>query len=183
MRDVMEQEGATADVLQCVEEPSIPIAQELMAICDMTLATGGPAMVRAAYSSGKPAFGVGHGNATIVIDETADIEEAARNTRLSKTSDFGSGCSADGNVLIDERIYDDWSASWSSKADTSSTQERRKNSKGRCGTGWRPHHRDGRPTSPQAGGGGWVRHPRRQAVHHRGARRALGTSTGSRGRN
>jgi len=106
MRAVMEREGAPADVFQCVEEPSIPLAQELMAICDMTLATGGPAMVRAAYSSGKPAFGVGQGNATMVIDETADIEDAARNTRLSKTSDFGSGCSADGNVLVDDRIYE-----------------------------------------------------------------------------
>jgi sulfoacetaldehyde dehydrogenase len=107
MRDVLAREGAPADLLQCVPEPSIPMAQELMAICDMTLATGGPAMVKAAYSSGKPAFGVGAGNATIVIDETADIEEAARNTRISKTSDFGSGCSSDGNVLIDDRIYDD----------------------------------------------------------------------------
>lgn len=107
MRDVLAREGAPADLLQCVEEPSIPIAQELMAICDMTLATGGPAMVRAAYSSGKPAFGVGAGNSTILIDETADIQEAARNTMLSKTSDFGSGCSADGNVVIDDRIYED----------------------------------------------------------------------------
>jgi sulfoacetaldehyde dehydrogenase len=64
-------------------------------------------MVKSAYSSGKPAFGVGAGNSTIVIDETADIEDAARNTRISKTSDFGSGCSSDGNVLIDHRIYDD----------------------------------------------------------------------------
>jgi sulfoacetaldehyde dehydrogenase len=107
MRDVLEHEGAPPDLLQCVAEPSIPMAQELMAICDMTLATGGPSMVKAAYSSGKPAFGVGAGNSTIVIDETADIEEAARNTRISKTSDFGSGCSSDGNVLIDHRIYDD----------------------------------------------------------------------------
>ncbi len=105
MRDVLVREGAPADLLQCVVEPSIPMAQELMAICDMTIATGGPAMVKAAYSSGKPAFGVGAGNSTIVIDETADIEEAARNTRVSKTSDFGSGCSADGNALIDDRIY------------------------------------------------------------------------------
>ena len=60
-------------------------------------------MVRAAYSSGKPAYGVGAGNATMVIDETANIEEAARNTRLSKTSDNGSGCSADGNLLVDDR--------------------------------------------------------------------------------
>lgn len=107
MRDALEREGAPADLLQCVEEPSIPIAQELMAICDLTIATGGPAMVKAAYSSGKPAYGVGAGNSTIVIDETADIEEAARNTRISKTSDFGSGCSADGNVLIDDRVYDE----------------------------------------------------------------------------
>jgi sulfoacetaldehyde dehydrogenase len=64
------------------------------------------AMVRAAYSSGKPSYGVGAGNSTMVIDETADIEEAARNTRMSKTSDFGSGCSADGNLLVEASIYD-----------------------------------------------------------------------------
>jgi sulfoacetaldehyde dehydrogenase len=77
-----------------------------MSICDLTIATGGPAMVRAAYSSGKPAYGVGAGNATMVIDETADIEDAARNTRISKTNDHGSGCSADGNLLVDASIYD-----------------------------------------------------------------------------
>jgi sulfoacetaldehyde dehydrogenase len=106
LRDVMVREGAPADLFQCVEEPSIPLAQELMARCDLTLATGGAAMVKAAYSSGKPAFGVGGGNSTMVIDETADIADAARNARLSKTSDFGSGCSADGNLLIDDRSYD-----------------------------------------------------------------------------
>jgi len=106
LRDVMEREGAPADVFQCVEDPSIPLSQELMAICDLTLATGGSAMVRAAYSSGKPAFGVGGGNSTMVIDETADVAEAAQNSRMSKTSDYGSGCSADGNLLIDDRIYD-----------------------------------------------------------------------------
>ena len=98
--------GAPEDLLQCVERPSIPLARELMSICDLTIATGGPAMVNAAYSSGKPAYGVGAGNATMVIDETADIAEAARNTRISKTNDHGSGCSADGNLLVDERIYD-----------------------------------------------------------------------------
>jgi sulfoacetaldehyde dehydrogenase len=77
-----------------------------MRLCDMTIATGGPAMVRAAYSSGKPAYGVGPGNATMVIDETADIAEAARNTRISKTNDHGSGCSADGNILVDASIYE-----------------------------------------------------------------------------
>jgi sulfoacetaldehyde dehydrogenase len=77
-----------------------------MAMCDLTIATGGPAMVKAAYGSGKPAYGVGAGNSTMVIDETADIEEAARNTRMSKTSDFGSGCSADGNLIVHSSIYD-----------------------------------------------------------------------------
>src|ERR1051325_5605634 len=98
---------APPDLLQCIEKPSIPLANELMSICDLTIATGGPAMVRAAYGSGKPAYGVGPGNATMVIDETADVAEAARNTAISKTNDCGSGCSADGNVLVDSRIYDD----------------------------------------------------------------------------
>jgi len=98
--------GAPEDLVQCVERPTIPLARELMSMCDLTIATGGPAMVKAAYSSGKPAYGVGAGNATMVIDETADIVEAARNTRISKTNDHGSGCSAYGNLVVDDRIYD-----------------------------------------------------------------------------
>ena len=106
MREALRRQGAPADLFQCIENPSIPLTQYLMANCDLTLATGGQPMVRAAYSSGKPAYGVGAGNSTMVIDETADIDIAARNTRMSKTSDFGSGCSADGNILIDSRIYE-----------------------------------------------------------------------------
>jgi sulfoacetaldehyde dehydrogenase len=106
MREALRRQGAPEDLFQCIEKPSIPLAQELMSICDLTIATGGSAMVKAAYSSGKPAYGVGAGNATVVVDETADIAEAARNTRISKTSDFGSGCSADGNLLVEETIYD-----------------------------------------------------------------------------
>src|SRR3984893_4590212 len=106
MRAALRRLGAPEDLLQCVERPRIPPATELMRVCDLTIATGGPAMVTAAYSSGKPAYGVGAGNATMVIDETADIVEAARNTRISKTNDHGSGCSADGNVLIEASIYD-----------------------------------------------------------------------------
>src|SRR6185503_18448748 len=83
-----------------------PLAQELMSMCDLTIATGGPAMVKAAYGSGKPAYGVGAGNATVVIDETADLAEAAMNTRISKTQNHGSGCSCDGNLLVDETVYD-----------------------------------------------------------------------------
>ena len=106
MRAALKQCGAPENLLLCVEKPSIPMANELMRICDLTNATGGPAMVRAAYGSGKPAYGVGSGNATMVIDDTADVVEAARNSAQSKTNDFGSGCSADGNLLIDAKIYD-----------------------------------------------------------------------------
>lgn len=106
MREAIERQGAPADLFQCIERPSVPLTQYLMANCDLTFATGGQPMVRAAYSSGRPAYGVGAGNSTMVIDETADIDIAANNTRTSKTSDFGSGCSADGNILIDSRIYD-----------------------------------------------------------------------------
>src|SRR4051812_768988 len=105
MRAALGRLGAPEDLLQYVERPSIPLANELMSICDLTIATGGPAMVKAAYSSGKPAYGVGAGNATMVIDGTADVAEAARNTRISKTNDHGSGCSADGNLVVDASIY------------------------------------------------------------------------------
>jgi len=106
MRETLRKLGCPEDIFQCVERPSIPLTGELMAQADLTLATGGKPMVKAAYSSGKPAFGVGAGNSTMVIDETADIREAAHNSRVSKTSDYGSGCSADGNLLIDDRIYE-----------------------------------------------------------------------------
>jgi acyl-CoA reductase-like NAD-dependent aldehyde dehydrogenase len=106
LRAALKKQGAPEDCIQCVEKPSIPLAQELMSICDLTIATGGPAMVKAAYGSGKPAYGVGAGNATMVIDETADIAEAAANTRISKTHNNGSGCSCDGNLLVEATIYD-----------------------------------------------------------------------------
>jgi sulfoacetaldehyde dehydrogenase len=110
MRAALTKLGAPEDILQCVEKPSIPLAQDLMSRCDLTIATGGPEMVKAAYSSGKPAYGVGAGNATMVIDETADIQHAARNTRMSKVNDNGSGCSADGNLVVEASIYDEFLA-------------------------------------------------------------------------
>src|SRR5580704_15811946 len=106
LRAALKKQGAPEDAIQCLEKPSIPLAQELMSICDLTVATGGPAMVKSAYGSGKPAYGVGAGNATMIIDETANIVEAAANTRISKTHNNGSGCSCDGNVLVEDSIYD-----------------------------------------------------------------------------
>ena len=86
MRAALTAQGVPADVLQCIDAPSIPLANELMALGDLTIATGGPAMVKAAYSSGKPAYGVGAGNASMVIDATANVDEAAKNSAISKTN-------------------------------------------------------------------------------------------------
>ncbi|OPL09344.1 MAG: aldehyde dehydrogenase [delta proteobacterium ML8_F1] len=107
MREALKKEGAPEDLLICLQNVNIPMTKALMAECDLVLATGGPAMVQSAYSSGTPAYGVGSGNSTMIIDETADIPEAAMNTRMSKTSDFGSGCSADGNLIIEDSVYDE----------------------------------------------------------------------------
>lgn len=106
MREALRRIGLPEDLYVCVEKPSIPLAQELMSICDLTVATGGPAMAKSAHSSGKPAYAAGQGNSTMVIDESADIVEAAHNTMLSKMSDFGSGCSADGNLVVEATIYE-----------------------------------------------------------------------------
>lgn len=110
IRNVLVREGAPADIIQGIQQPSIALTQELMKRCDLVIATGGRPMVKSAYSSGTPAFGSGAGNATVIIDNTADTperqREAAQNTRISKTSDFGSGCSCDGNLVIHASIYD-----------------------------------------------------------------------------
>jgi sulfoacetaldehyde dehydrogenase len=126
MREALKRQGVPEDIFQCVERPSIPLSQELMAICDMTIATGGAAMVNAAYSSGKPAYGVGPGNSTMVVDDSADIEEAARNTRISKTSDFGSGCSADGNLVVADSVYDKFLTQLQSEGGYLATDEEKK---------------------------------------------------------
>ncbi len=106
MREALEAEGAPADILQCLVNVNIPMTKALMEQADLVLATGGKDMVKSAYSSGTPAYGVGAGNSTMIIDDTADVAEAAHNTMLSKTSDFGSGCSSDGNLIIHESVFD-----------------------------------------------------------------------------
>ena len=112
IRNVLVREGAPADIIQGIEKPSVPLSQELMKQCDLVIATGGRPMVHSAYSSGTPAYGSGAGNATVIIDNTCNTTErqieAATNTRISKCSDFGSGCSCDGNLVIHEDIYDDF---------------------------------------------------------------------------
>lgn len=105
MRNVLEKNGAPADLFVCVEHPSTKIAKELMRQCDLVMATGGSEMVKVAHSMGKPAYGVGVGNASIVVDETADIEDVARKVRIGKTIDNASGCSAENSLIIQQEIY------------------------------------------------------------------------------
>lgn len=110
MRGVLKKYGVPEDLIICAEQPTMEMSREIMEQSDMVIATGGAAMVRAAYSSGTPAYGVGVGNAVVVIDETADIKQAATNVRVSKTFDYASGCSCDNSVIVSERVYDDFLA-------------------------------------------------------------------------
>ena len=106
MRRGLAQVGAPEDLIQCIEEPSIELTQELMREVDLVIATGGAGMVKAAYSSGKPAYGVGAGNAITIVDETADLDAAAKKIFLGKTFDYATSCSSENSVVIQESIYD-----------------------------------------------------------------------------
>ncbi len=106
MRAAIVKMGAPADLVIPIEAPSVEKTNELMRQCDRVLATGGSAMVTAAYSSGTPALGVGVGNAVITVDNTADLDDAAEKIRISKTLDLAASCSSDNSVLLFESIYD-----------------------------------------------------------------------------
>ncbi|WPC39275.1 bifunctional acetaldehyde-CoA/alcohol dehydrogenase [Clostridium sp. JS66] len=99
--------GAPEDIISWIDEPSIELSQIVMRECDLTLATGGPGMVKAAYSSGKPAIGVGAGNTPAIIDETAHIKMAVNSILLSKTFDNGVICASEQSVIVLESIYDE----------------------------------------------------------------------------
>jgi acetaldehyde dehydrogenase/alcohol dehydrogenase len=98
--------GAPENIIGWIEEPSVEISAELMKSVDLILATGGPQMVRSAYSSGKPAIGVGAGNTPAVFDETADIPVAVSSVLHSKTFDNGVICASEQAVVVAEGIYD-----------------------------------------------------------------------------
>lgn len=99
--------GAPENIIGWIEEPSIELTQQLMHHPDVAiiLATGGPGMVQAAYSSGKPAIGVGPGNTPAVIDETADLAMAISSIILSKTFDNGTICASEQSIVAVESIY------------------------------------------------------------------------------
>lgn len=97
--------GAPEDIIAWVDVPSLEMTNLVMAEADIILATGGPGMVRAAYSSGKPAIGVGAGNTPAVIDESADILLAVSSIIHSKTFDNGMICASEQSVIVLDKIY------------------------------------------------------------------------------
>ncbi len=105
LREAAEAAGAPEGIIECIEEPSADITNELMRSADLILATGGPGMVKAAYSSGKPALGVGSGNVPAIIDESADIKMAVSSIVHSKTFDNGLICASEQSVLVPESIF------------------------------------------------------------------------------
>ena len=105
MRAGLQKIGAPLDLIQVIEEPSIEMAQELMAAVDLVVATGGGAMVKAAYSSGTPAYGVGAGNAVVIVDETANLADAAEKIFQGKTFDNATSCSSENSLVIHSSIY------------------------------------------------------------------------------
>jgi len=100
--------GAPKDIIGWIDEPSVELSNLLMRHpkIDMILATGGPGMVKAAYSSGKPALGVGPGNTPVLIDETADIQMAVSSVLMSKTFDNGVICASEQSLVVVESVYD-----------------------------------------------------------------------------
>lgn len=100
--------GAPADIISWIDVPSLELTNQLMMHKDIAtiLATGGPGMVKAAYSSGKPALGVGAGNTPAIIDETADIQMAVSSILMSKTFDNGVICASEQSVIAVEDVYE-----------------------------------------------------------------------------
>ena len=97
--------GAPEGIIGWIDVPSLELTNEVMRDADLILATGGPGMVKAAYSSGKPALGVGAGNTPVIIDDTADIKMAVNSIIHSKTFDNGMICASEQSVTVMESIY------------------------------------------------------------------------------
>ena len=99
--------GAPEGIIGWIDQPSVELSQNVMRESDIILATGGPAMVKAAYSSGRPALGVGAGNTPAIIDETAHIKMAVNSILLSKTFDNGVICASEQSIVVLDQVYDE----------------------------------------------------------------------------
>jgi acetaldehyde dehydrogenase (acetylating) len=106
MREAAERAGAPAGLIHCIDGPSIEASNELMRhkLTDVILATGGTAMVKAAYSSGKPAYGVGPGNVPVYVHRSANLGQAARLILQSKTFDYGTICASEQAIVVDKAV-------------------------------------------------------------------------------
>lgn len=101
MRDKIVELGGPADIVQCIAEPSMEATHELMTAADVVIATGGPAMVKSAYSSGKPSFGVGPGNVQVIFDEDfTDFEEAVAGIVMNRALDNGMLCTGEQTMFL-----------------------------------------------------------------------------------
>ncbi len=98
--------GAPENIIAWIDVPSLELTNEVMRSADIILATGGPGMVKAAYSSGKPALGVGAGNTPAIIDDTADITLAVNSIIHSKTFDNGMICASEQSVIVLDKVYE-----------------------------------------------------------------------------
>ena len=127
MRKGLEKVGAPVDLIQIIEEPSIELTNEMMKQVDLVVATGGGPMVKAAYSSGTPAYGVGPGNSVQIVAEDADIEDAARKIAISKVFDNATSCSSENSIIVQESIYEKFIEELrKNKGYICSTEEKRK---------------------------------------------------------
>lgn len=106
IRTLLGRMGLPQDLVICIERPSLDKTNELMRQCDLIIATGGAGLVKAAYSSGTPAYGVGAGNVVTVIDETADVADVAHKLMESQLNDQASGCSTENAAVIQMSVYD-----------------------------------------------------------------------------
>ena len=106
VRDAAEKAGCPKGIIDWVPAPTIDMTAAVMSNADIILATGGPGMVNAAYSSGKPALGVGPGNTPVIIDDTADIKLAVSSIIHSKTFDNGMICASEQSVTVLDSVYD-----------------------------------------------------------------------------
>ena len=107
--------GAPEGIIGWIDVPSLELTNTIMKEADIILATGGPGMVKSAYSSGKPALGVGAGNTPAIIDETADIKLAVSSIIHSKTFDNGMICASEQSVIVDANIYDEVKAEFKAR--------------------------------------------------------------------
>lgn len=105
IRALLKKLNLPEDLCICIENPSLQKTNELMKEADLIVATGGKPMVKAAYSSGTPAYGVGAGNVVVVIDETADLKDVAEKIMTAQINDYAIGCSTENSMVIQKDIY------------------------------------------------------------------------------